>query len=72
MNSEALYVHLAEEEINAFALLADKALPVEAFAQKYTGLIQEHYRARGLERDQDTAYAEAVRLHGYLLGEPED
>jgi hypothetical protein len=68
MNSEALYVDLAENEVITIALLADKSLPVDAFAKKYTSLIQEHYRARGLDRDDHAACREAAALHAYLMG----
>ncbi|WP_295447860.1 hypothetical protein [uncultured Thiodictyon sp.] len=68
MNSEALYVDLAENEVITIALLADKSLPVDAFANKYKDLIQEHYKARGLDRDDRVAYDEAAALHAYLMG----
>lgn len=68
MNSEALYIDLAEDQVITMALLADKALDVDTFAEKYTALIQEHYRARGDELDEDAAYQEAADLHAYLLG----
>ena len=68
MNSEALYIDLAENEVITIALLADKSLPAEVFANKYKSLIQEHYSARGLERDDQAAYREAEALHAYLMG----
>ena len=68
MNSEALYVDLAENEVITIALLADKALPVDVFAEKYVALIQEHYQARGQDRDDEAAYREAADLHAYLMG----
>ena len=68
MNSEALYIDLAENEVITIALLADKALPVDVFAQKYAALIQEHYQARGQDRDAEAAYREAEGLHAYLMG----
>ena len=68
MNSEALYLDRADDQVITMALLADKALPVEAFAQKYAALIQEHYQARGQDRDDEAAYREAEKLHDYLIG----
>ncbi len=68
MNTEALYIDLAEDQVITMALLADKALPVDVFAEKYTALIQEHYRAHGQDRDDETAYREAADLHAYLIG----
>ena len=72
MNSEALYIDLAEDQVITMALLADKVLPVDAFAQKYAALIQEHYQehyqARGQDRDDEAAYREAEELHDYLIG----
>ena len=67
MNSEALYIDLAENEVITIALLADKSLPADAFASKYKNLIQEHYRARNLDRDDYAAYREAEALHAYLM-----
>jgi hypothetical protein len=68
MNSEALYIDLAENEVITLALLADKALSVDDFAKKYAALIQEHYQARGQDRDAEAAYREAADLHAYLMG----
>ena len=68
MNSETLYIELAEDQVITMALLADKALPVDVFAAKYAALIQEHYQARGEDRDDDAAYREAADLHAYLMG----
>lgn len=68
MNSEALYIDLAENEVITIALLADKALPVDVFAEKYAALIQEHYQVHGQERDDEAAYREAADLHSYLMG----
>ncbi len=68
MNSEALYIDLAENEVITIALLADKTLPVDVFAEKYVVLIHEHYRARGQNRDAEAAYREAAGLHAYLMG----
>ena len=68
MNSEALYIELAENEVITIALLADKDLPVDVFVKKYATLIQEHYQARGQDRDDEGAYREAADLHAYLMG----
>jgi hypothetical protein len=68
MNSEALYLDLAEDQVITMALLADKVLPIHVFAEKYAALIQEHYQARGQDRDDEAAYREAENLHAYLMG----
>jgi hypothetical protein len=68
MNSESLYLDLAEDQVITMALLADKVLSADAFAQKYAALVQEHYQARGIHLDEDHALKEASALHDYLLG----
>lgn len=69
MNLDALYIELAENKVIAIALLADKVLPADAFAQKYAALIQEHCQAHGEVCDAATAYREAAHLHTYLTGD---
>jgi hypothetical protein len=68
MNSESLYIDLSEDQLVCFTLLADKALPVNEFAQKYATAVQERYQARGLDLDHDGAVRQAAKLHDYLIG----
>ena len=68
MNSEALYLDLADDKVITIALLADKALPADVFAEKYAALVQEHYQAHGDARDDEAAHREAADLHAYLMG----
>ena len=68
MNSEALYLDLADDKVITIALLADKALPADVFAEKYAALVQEHYQAQGNDRGDEAAYREAADLHAYPMG----
>ena len=68
MQLDDRYLDLGTDEVSRLALLADKALTVDAFAAKYAPLIRAHEAAHDAITPE-AAYQEAADLWRYLRGE---
>lgn len=48
------------------AIIADRNLTIEAFADKHHDTLREHFARTGKGKDVEHAYQAATQLHGYL------